>query len=387
MDADAPSGLWSVQAQKSIHYEVALVDALFERGHPLLAPGPRFGSTRRFVIIDEQVSALYGAAIQDYFDRESVHCRFFPVAVSEETKTIDQISAIAHAIDSFGIDRRHEPIVAIGGGVLLDLAGLVASLYRRGTPYIRVPTTLVGLVDAGVGVKTAVNHGWHKNRLGSYFAPRIALLDRRFLATLDTRHIANGLAEILKIGLIRDRRLFDLLDQHGELIMRERLQGHSATSDAVALELLERAITGMLDELRPNLWEQELDRLVDYGHSVSPTIEMLAMPHLLHGEAVNIDMALFTAVAQRRGLVSTTEADQIFRTMRALQLPVWHPLLERKVLARALADTVRHRGGLPRLPLPAGIGFGHLVNDVAEDELFTAVQELRDRRGPTCVAG
>jgi 2-epi-5-epi-valiolone synthase len=387
VEAEAPSRRWSVQAQKSVQYEIALIDGLLERGHPLLGPSPRPGPARRFVIVDEQVGRLYGGAIRDYFDRESVHCRIFPVAVSEKAKTMDQVSAIAHAVDSFGIDRYREPIVAIGGGVLLDLAGLAASLYRRGTPYIRVPTTLIGLVDAGVGVKTGVNHGLHKNRLGSYFAPCVALLDRRFLATLGTRHIANGLAEILKIGLIRDRRLFDLLDQHGQLLLSERLQGHSAVSDAVAIELLDRAITGMVDELRPNLWEQELDRLVDYGHSVSPTIEMLALPHLLHGEAVSIDMALFTAVAQRRGLLCAAEANQIFRTMHALQLPVWHPLLGRKVLARALAETVQHRGGRQRLPLPAGIGSGRFVNDVAEDELFMAAEELRDLRGPTCLAG
>jgi 3-dehydroquinate synthetase len=374
-----PAGVWSVDVRTSVGYEVALVEGLFEKGNnSLLGTGTGLGSARRFVVIDSQVDALYGELIRAYFDRADVHCGFFSLAAEEKAKALDNVSAIAHALDSFGIDRRREPIIAIGGGVVLDVAGLAASLYRRGTPYIRVPTTLIGLVDAGVGVKTAVNHGFHKNGLGTYFAPHVVLCDRRFLATLDTRHIANGLAEVLKIGLIRDRALFELLAEHGRLLLDERLQGLSPEGGSAADEVIQRAITGMLDELRPNLWEQQLDRLVDYGHSMSPAIEMLALPQLLHGEAVNVDMALFTAVAQRRGVVSSAEAFRIFRVMRALGLPVWHPLLERSVLAKALTDTTQHRGGQQRLPLLTGIGSACFVNDVTPDELVAAAERLLD---------
>ena len=368
--------MWSIQASTPISYEVALADGLFEVGHPLLGCRDQNGRARRMVIIDGQVDALHGDRIRGYFDRAGVHCGFYCLAADEEAKTFEQVSAIAHELDSFGIARRSEPIIAIGGGILLDLVGLAASLYRRGTPYIRVPTTLIGLIDAGVGVKTAVNHGLHKNRLGTYFAPRAALCDRTFLATLEPRHIANGLAEVLKIGLIRDRVLFELLAEHGPLLEHERLQGRTTRGDAAATEVIERAITGMLDELRPNLWEQQLDRLVDYGHSVSPAIEMLALPKLLHGEAVNLDMALFTAVARGRGVLSGAETRRIFGVMRDLSLPVWDPLLERSVLAQALADTVQHRGGRQRLPLPTGIGTACFVNDVTADELTAAAECL-----------
>lgn len=260
----------------------------------------------------------------------------------------------------------------------MDIVGLAASLYRRSTPYVRVPTTLIGLVDAGVGAKTGVNHSAHKNRLGTYFPARDTLLDRGFLKTVDTRHIVNGLAEILKIALIKDRALFELLERHGTTLITERLQGRTPESNRAATQVIERAITGMLEELEMNLWEHKLERVVDYGHTFSPTVEMLALPELLHGEAVNIDMALTTLISVQRGMITPEERDRIFALMRKLELPVYHRTCEPSVLVDALADTVRHRDGLQRLPLAIGIGSACFVNDVTPEEMTAAATTLRE---------
>jgi 3-dehydroquinate synthase len=239
-----------------------------------------------------------------------------------------------------------------------------------------VPTTLIGLVDAGVGAKTGVNFGGHKNRLGSYEPPVAALLDRAFLSTVDGRHIRNGLAEILKIALIKDAALFDLLEQYGAELVTERLQGETPQTEAAARGVLRAAVQGMLEELQPNLWEHSLERLVDYGHTFSPTIEMRALPALLHGEAVNVDMALTTVISWHRGLVSEQDRDRILDVMRALRLPTWHPECAPEVLHHALVETTRHRDGQQRLPLPAGIGAATFVNDVTLDELVQASRDL-----------
>jgi 3-dehydroquinate synthase len=278
---------------------------------------------------------------------------------------------------------------------LLDIVGFSASAYRRGTPFVRVPTTLIGLVDAGVGVKTGINFHGHKNRLGSYFAAGRTLLDRTFLKTLDRRHISNGLAEILKIALVKDSGLFDLLEQHGPALLDSRLQGddppyhweHVSPHERlraplpernIATEVVERAVHGMLEELAPNLWEQVLERVVDYGHTFSPTIEMRALPELLHGEAVTIDMALTTVLAEHRGQVSSAQRSRILELIRVLELPTWHPLCTPDVLLPALRDTVRHRGGTQRLPLPIGIGAAVFVNNVSEQEIVRASATLTD---------
>ncbi|MGH3570027.1 MAG: 3-dehydroquinate synthase family protein, partial [Pseudonocardia sp.] len=224
--------------------------------------------------------------------------------------------------------------------------------------------------------KTGVNFEHHKNRLGTYFPSTVALLDRRFLATLDDRHISNGLAEILKIGLIKDRHLFQLLDEYAELLLMERLEGVTPIGDIAARNVFSRAVGGMLEELQPNLWESKLERVVDYGHSFSPTLEMRALPALLHGEAVNVDMALTTVLAEGRGLVTTHDRERIFTVMRRLRLPIWHPLCEPGLLQEALRDTVRHRDGLQRMPLPVGIGGACFVNDLTDVELSRAAETL-----------
>jgi 2-epi-5-epi-valiolone synthase len=133
----------------------------------------------------------------------------------EENKTLDHYLALARELDCFPIHRRDEPIIAIGGGVLTDLVGFVAASYRRGVPYVKVPTTLMGYVDASIGIKTGLNFNSNKNRLGSFHAPQAVLLDKAFLKTLPRRHILNGVCEIIKLAVIKDAPLFGLLETHG----------------------------------------------------------------------------------------------------------------------------------------------------------------------------
>jgi 3-dehydroquinate synthase len=347
--------------------------ALLEAGSTQVKSNPR-----RLVVIDAAVDRLYGVQLRRYLTHHGVKHHILSLPISETEKTMESVFTVVKDIDEFGISRRHEPIIAIGGGVLMDIVGLAASLYRRSTPYVRVPTTLIGLVDAGVGAKTGVNHCSSKNRLGTYFPAKETLLDRGFLKTLDTRHIVNGLAEILKIALIKDRTLFELLEQHAPTLIEERLQGETEESERAATQVIERAITGMLEELELNLWEHKLERVVDYGHSFSPTVEMLALPELLHGEAVNIDMALSTLLSVQRGLISIEERDRIFTLMRKLELPVYHRVCGPTALVNALSDTIRHRDGLQRMPLAIGIGSACFVNDLQPSELLSAIVTLRE---------
>ncbi|WP_086851347.1 sedoheptulose 7-phosphate cyclase [Amycolatopsis kentuckyensis] len=380
-DSGKKSASWLVRAQKSVSYEVRFCEDVFRSDRTdLLEKGGDEGRPRRFVVIDANVDRHHGDRIRAYFEHHGVEYAMLAVSVDETVKDFETAARIVEALDRFGIARRREPIIVIGGGVLTDIAGLAASLYRRGTPFLRVPTTLIGLVDAGVGVKTGVNFNGHKNRLGTYAHAELTLLDRTFLATLDRRQISNGLAEILKIALIKDFALFELLEEHGARLLAEKFQGHSPESDRAAVAVLHAATHGMLEELEPNLWEAELERCVDYGHTFSPAIEMRALPALLHGEAVCVDMALSTILAHRRGLLTEAQRDRVFAVMTLLELPVWDALLEPAVLAQALRDVVRHRDGRQRLPLPVGIGGVTFVDDVTPEELGAALEIHRGLR-------
>ncbi|PLR50215.1 sedoheptulose 7-phosphate cyclase [Chimaeribacter arupi] len=268
--------------------------------------------------------------------------------------------------------RRGEVVIGIGGGVLLDVVGFASSLYRRGIPYIRIPTTLMGQIDAGIGVKTGINHGDYKNRLGTYFAPSSALIDPMFLQSLDQRHIANGVAEIIKMALIKDRTLFELLEAMSSHLTPESF----SSDDDVMKEIITRSIAGMLAELEPNLWEAELARCVDYGHTFSPSLELLANPGLLHGEAVAVDMALCVALANGRGLLTPEETDRALSLIQKSGLPLSHPVFNLHLLEKALSDTIKHRDGLQRIPLSDGIGNVVFVNDLTLNELANALNFL-----------
>nr|WP_147207216.1 sedoheptulose 7-phosphate cyclase [Nocardia seriolae] len=372
---------WTVESVKQIRYHVIAASELFAPGSTALLDGcpdaPLTPGDRRLVIIDSNVARLYGDRIAEWFAANDVEVTFVPVRADETVKDWRTVTAVVDMMNEFGIDRRREPVIAIGGGVLLDVVGFAASLYRRGTPYIRIPTTLIGLVDAGVGVKTGVHYAQGKNRLGTY-APAIAtFVDRSFLRTLDERHLANGLAEILKVALIKSAELFELLERYGSRLIADRFQGGTKELDHVADQIVAEAIHLMLEELQPNLWEMCLERCVDYGHTFSPTVEIAALPALLHGEAVCVDMALTSVLGFRRGDVAGAELDRILSVMTDLGLPIWNEILTRPgILDNALEDTVRHRDGQQRLPLPLGIGRHRFVNDVTSNELSTGLDYL-----------
>nr|WP_307873243.1 sedoheptulose 7-phosphate cyclase [Actinoplanes ovalisporus] len=334
-------------------------------------------------MLDENVNALHGSRIREYFERHGLECQYVVLPAGEPAKVMDTVLAVVAEFDRFGLDRRREPVITFGGGALLDLVGVATSMYRRGVPHVRVPTTLLGQVDAAIGAKTAVNHGAYKNRLGTFQQPAGVLIDRRFLATLDERHLRNGMAEIVKLAVVRDEQLFELLEEYGELLIEEKFQGSSPTGDRVARLVLQRAVHGMLAELEPNLWEHDLDRLVDFGHSVGPALEMRARGDLLHGESVAVDIALFTTLAAGRGLLADKAERRILDLLERLALPTGHDLLDDELLRRAMADTVRHRDGRQRLPVPVGIGTAVFLNDVSEEELRRAVRQRRCEAVPT----
>ncbi|EQD62990.1 3-dehydroquinate synthase, partial [mine drainage metagenome] len=156
---------------------------------------------RRFVVVDRNVARYHAEEIYAYFEEHGITAKIITFPGGEENKRTENYLEILRQLDAFPIHRRDEPIIAIGGGVLTDVVGFVASTYRRGVPHIRVPTTLMGYVDASVGIKTGINFNGHKNRLGSFEPPLRVFLDKELLKTLPHRHILNGVCEIIKLAI------------------------------------------------------------------------------------------------------------------------------------------------------------------------------------------
>merc|ERR1719401_1024308 len=234
---------------------------------------------------------------------------------------------VCKKMKQFNIDRRTEPVLAIGGGVCLDTVGLAASLFRRRTPYIRVPTTTLSYVDASVGAKNGVNFAGSKNRLGTYVPPCAALLDPAFFETQERREVANGTAEMAKMAIMKSPELFGLLEQHGPRLVEDKF-APSFEWDRAPGRVLQLSIETMLEELAPNLWEHSLDRLVDFGHCVGQNLEMAALGtehELKHGEAVACDMAYMIVLSNVLGKISAEERDSMLDMLRTCQLPVYSP--------------------------------------------------------------
>lgn len=369
---------WSVQAQSTMSYSVVESKNLFGLSNSLilatLRPYLEGHDNQQLLIVDRRVDKLYGSRIRQYFRHHNVKYRILTLHASERYKGIAAVMRCIQEMDDLGFPRRVNPVIAIGGGVLLDIVGMAASLYRRGVPYLRIPTTLLSLVDTAVGVKVGVNLSGHKNRIGTYYAPRISFLDPTFLQSLDRRQICSGLAEILKVAIVKDKRLFDLLETHGAALLRQKFQ-----STPYSTLVIRSSIQDMLDELAPNLWEEKLERSLDFGHSFSPAIELMACPRILHGEAVALDMALSSVLAQQRGHLNQGDLNRILELMRTLSLPIENEIFDPPLLYQALQDTTMHRGGLQRLPLPISIGSVEFYNDVSSAEIEAAINELRQR--------
>lgn len=369
---------WSINTELPVCYEVVESEALYsvENQDLLRGIGSEAGTAaRQLVVVDANVDEIYGDSIRSYFGAHGVDCQVLTLSVSEENKNMDLVFKVLSELNTLGTSRRSDPPLAVGGGVLLDIVGLATSLYRRGIPYVSIPTTLLALVDVSVAAKTGVNYKGYRNRVGSYSPPPLTLVDKTFLRSLDYREICNGLGEIFKMSLIKDIELFALLEANGPMFVADKLQG-----EGVPDLVMRRAIQGMVEELECNLWERNLRRIVDYGHSFSPMVEMEALPELMHGEAVALDCIFSAVLARNRGLIGDSYLDRVFATADSLGLPVTHRLFgEPELLREALQDTTRHRDGHQNLPLMDGIGSATFIDDLSYGEIREGTDVMREK--------
>lgn len=358
-----------VEGYEKIEYDLIFVDGVFALDNPELAASYcPYG--RALMVVDETVDGLYGDEIRSYFHHHDIELTVIPVQIRETAKSLDTFEQIVAAFNSFGLVRT-EPVLVVGGGLITDVAGFACASYRRNTPYIRIPTTLIGLIDASVSIKVAVNHGKHKNRLGAYHASQKVLLDFSFLKTLPEDQVRNGMAELIKIAVVGNAEIFTLLEQHGLDLLGSRF-GHLHGSPAlrsVGERVTHQAIATMLELEAPNLHEINLDRVIAFGHTWSPTLELTPPDPFFHGHAINIDMAFSTTLAEQRGHLSVEQRDRVHQVMSELGLALDSEHLTPELLSEATTAIVKTRDGMLRAAVPAPIGRCIFLNDVTIEEL------------------
>jgi len=363
-----------VEAYEKIDYTLDIVDGVFDPDRTELADSFS-GQGRCLAVVDETVLALHGERMQAYFDHHGIELRLEPVRIAETAKSLRTLEQIVDAFADFGL-RRKENVLVVGGGLTTDVAGFACASYKRSTGYVRIPTTLIGLIDASVSIKVGANHGKLKNRLGAYHASSRVLLDFGFLATLPTDQVRNGIAEIIKIATVGHREVFELLEEHGEELLTTHF-GHAEGAEhlrPVADRVTYEAIRTMLELEVPNLHELDLDRVIAFGHTWSPTLELTPDPPLFHGHAISVDMAFSTTLAERLGHIDADQRDRVLGLFSRLGLSIDSPWFTEDVLRRATPSILQTRDGLLRAAMPRPIGSCHFDNDLSVDDLVAGLE-------------
>lgn len=372
-----PSYQWKITSSKKIDYSIIITKNLFNINNNLLADKKKNNSNnaRKLIFIDSNVNEYYQNKIENYFLYKKIEFKIVPLDIKEENKNLNNLEKILNYIDNYGIKRRSETIIAIGGGVLTDIVGFAASIYRRGVPYVKVATTLLCIVDACVGVKTSINHFSRRNRLGTYFAPEKSFIDLSFLKTLPIDEISASIGEIIKIGVIKNKKLFKNL-----LNFSEKLLDKNFYKTKNGNLIISESIESMIEELHDNLDETNLKRSVDFGHTFSPVIEMRSLENnkvksLKHGEAVCLDVLLSSCISHNRNYLKIEELKKIFKLAKVVNMPLDHSfIVNSDYLLESLLDATKHRNGSQNVPIPTEIGKHIFLNDINENDIKIAIK-------------
>jgi len=335
-----------------------LIVNLGKRSYPIVigAPMTEAGTlmrglafTRRaLVVTNPTVRKLYGAELARGLKREGFAVSVSVLPDGEKYKTLDSISQIYRDALRARLDRR-SPVIALGGGVIGDMAGFAAATYLRGVPFVQVPTTLLAMVDSSVGGKTGVDLAAGKNLVGAFYQPRLVLMDIKTLAALPERQLHNGMAEIIKYGVIKDRDFFAYLEKR--LSGKTRLAGREYEEIIVRCCRIKAAV--VRDDERE---EKGVREILNFGHTFGHAIETITgFRKYNHGEAVAIGMNMAGQLARELGMFRETERLESLLRMAGLPVKFAGRRLVRRLIVAMLADKKAREGKL-RFVLPVAIG-------------------------------
>jgi 3-dehydroquinate synthase len=320
------------------------------------------------VITDENVEQPHATVVAESLGQHGTSVDVLVIEPGEESKSIEFAADLWEQMLGLGADRS-TVVVAVGGGVVGDLAGFVAATFARGVKFVQVPTTLLAQVDSSVGGKVGINLSSAKNMVGCFWQPVGVLVDTDVLSTLADRDYRAGLAEVVKYGVILDADLFAFLESNVERLNRRdsdvlrRVIARCCRIKADVVELDEREETG-------------LRAVLNYGHTFGHALEAVAgSGTLLHGEAVAIGMICASRLAERLGRIDAETTARQARLLTALHLPTQLPAVDRKSLVSAMAHDKKVNQGRLRFVLPTGLGHVELVSDVDSKLVEAALED------------
>ncbi len=322
---------------------------------------------RAAVISDETVAGFHARVLMKSLEAAGFRPTLHTVTAGEASKSMTKVESLCREMIRAGHDRK-SVIVALGGGVVGDLAGFVASVFYRGIPFVQIPTTIVAQVDSSVGGKTGVNVGEGKNLLGAFHQPRLVIVDPDTLRTLPDREFHEGFAEAIKHAAIRDACMLDDLSALDAT-------GREVPADLIARNIAIKARVVEADEHET----RDIRALLNFGHTIGHGIEA-ALPYgeMLHGEAISLGIRAALFLSGRHAGLAPEEGEKVIALLEKFHLPL---VLSQKVTTDAvmgkLARDKKFSAGMIRFVVLDALGSARVINTVTGDDLREAIDLLR----------
>ncbi|NVM57879.1 MAG: 3-dehydroquinate synthase [Desulfobacterales bacterium] len=324
----------------------------------------------RYVIItDSGVNPLYGEMIKEKLRETSLPIDIIEIPAGESSKSVNTALDVARQLIGLNVSRK-SLLIALGGGVVGDLTGFVASIYMRSVPYIQIPTTLVAQVDSSVGGKTGVDLPEGKNLLGTFYQPRAVFIELSFLRTLSDRDFKNGLAEIIKYGIISDEEMFDHLEQERDAI-KER-------TASLMRNLVERSCKIKAEIVEMDEQERGLRLILNFGHTLGHALEAASDYSISHGEAVAIGMVGAAKISHNLRYLKVASYRRIVDLIKHYGLPTDIPAdVDTERILGFMASDKKAVGRQLHFVLIKKIGVPFVTAEVPSRKVTDVIEELR----------
>jgi len=350
-------------------YAIYIAPGIMDRAGQLIKR--HLTSIQRYAIITSpEIYSIHGGALCKSLDDTGIEPSLIFVPDGEESKTWDEAGRVIGELVDLGIDKR-STIIALGGGVVGDLAGFVSAIYLRGVRFVQLPTTLLAQVDSSIGGKTAVNHTKGKNLMGAFHQPSLVLSDPNTLKTLPREELVSGLAEAVKYAVIANTKLFNALEANIDKLVGCDI---STLSELIARCCEIKARFVELDERD----DKDLRAALNYGHTVGHAVEILSGLEIRHGEAVAIGMSVAARLASSMGMLDPAELDRQEALLKRIGLPTELPQrMDDKTLLEIMHRDKKVLDGSIRFVLPTGIGDPTTIRSVPEKLILRALEDSR----------
>jgi 3-dehydroquinate synthase len=344
-------------------YDILIGSGLLDRAAELLTNA--VPAKNYIVITNPTVEKLYGNKLKENLSNRGFIVNLLTIPDGEEYKSLDTAGRLYEELTGCFAER-DTPLLALGGGVIGDLAGFVASTYMRGVPLVQIPTTLLAQVDSSIGGKVAVDHGNIKNKIGTFYQPGLVISDTAALKTLPQAEFINGMAEVIKSAVIRDNTLFVFIKENLDAIMK--------LDNDVIEEMVFRTAAIKAAIVAQDERDTGLRNILNFGHTIGHAVETVSGFRIPHGQAVAIGMLAEAGISHKMGTFEETELEELENLILHCGLPVKMPEFDKNSVMKAMSHDKKTKDGKIRFALPRNIGDVYLTDEVDIDCIREALE-------------